>query len=131
MSEGLNAAEQFVFELCRRSFLRLWSYANPQALPGSEVLAWRWGVFWELFNDCRCSVIVDGPRLIRIAHDLRQELPDSSTASGSPPAPESLLAWGSVPIISTALYSNVAIAGNLFDDHKSIVLNCAFSHDDG
>ncbi len=101
------------------------------ALPGSEVLAWRWGVFWELFNDCRCSVIVDGPRLIRIAHDLRQELPDSSTASGSPPAPESLLAWGSVPIISTALYSNVAIAGNLFDDHKSIVLNCAFSHDDG
>ena len=30
MSEGLNAAERFVFVLCRKSFLRLWSYANPQ-----------------------------------------------------------------------------------------------------
>ena len=30
MSQELNAAERFVFELCRRSFLRLWSYANPQ-----------------------------------------------------------------------------------------------------
>ena len=53
-------------------------------LPGSGVLAWRWGVFWELFNDCRRSVTVDRPRLIRISHDLRQELPDSATASGSP-----------------------------------------------
>jgi hypothetical protein len=30
MSEGLNPAEKFIYELCVGSFLRLWSHANPQ-----------------------------------------------------------------------------------------------------
>lgn len=38
MSFGLNPAEEFVFDLCRRSFLRLWSHANPRGKePGKEL----------------------------------------------------------------------------------------------
>jgi len=38
MSEGLNDAEKIVFTLCKRSFLRLWSYANPQGKNSSKEL---------------------------------------------------------------------------------------------
>jgi hypothetical protein len=33
----MNAAEELVFELCRQSFLRLWSYANPRGKKGKEL----------------------------------------------------------------------------------------------
>jgi hypothetical protein len=33
----MNAAEDLVFQLCRRSFLRLWSYANPRGKKGKEL----------------------------------------------------------------------------------------------
>lgn len=33
----MNAAEELVFQLCRRSFLRLWSYANPRGKKGKEL----------------------------------------------------------------------------------------------
>ncbi len=36
--EGLNETERLVFELCTKSFLSLWSYANPQGkTPGKEL----------------------------------------------------------------------------------------------
>lgn len=38
MREGLNAAEQFVFDLCKKSFLRLWTYANPRGKDGGKEL---------------------------------------------------------------------------------------------
>ena len=38
MDEGLNAVERFVFDLCRKSFLRLWSYANPQGKGSGKEL---------------------------------------------------------------------------------------------
>ncbi|SRR6266851_771167 len=35
---GLNETEQFVYQVCRKSFLSLWSYANPQGkTPGKEL----------------------------------------------------------------------------------------------
>lgn len=38
MAEGLTRTEQFVYNVCRKSFLSLWSYANPQgANPGKEL----------------------------------------------------------------------------------------------
>lgn len=36
--EGLNETEKLVFDLCTKSFLSLWSYANPQGkTPGKEL----------------------------------------------------------------------------------------------
>ncbi len=32
-----NEAEEFVFNVCKNSFLSLWSYANPQAKDGKEL----------------------------------------------------------------------------------------------
>ena len=37
MSQGLNSTEQFVYRTCRKSFLSLWSYANPRGKPGKEL----------------------------------------------------------------------------------------------
>lgn len=38
MADGLTPTEQFVFQVCRSSFLSLWSYANPQgSQPGKEL----------------------------------------------------------------------------------------------
>lgn len=38
MSEGITNSEQFVYEVCQRSFLSLWSCANPQGRePGKEL----------------------------------------------------------------------------------------------
>ena len=38
MSSGLNPSEQFVFEVCRKSFLSLWCCANPQGKNSSKEL---------------------------------------------------------------------------------------------
>jgi hypothetical protein len=35
--EFMNQSEQFVFKLCRRSFLSLWSYASPRGKGGKEL----------------------------------------------------------------------------------------------
>jgi len=35
-STGVTATEQFLTELCGRTFLRLWSYANPHKDDGHE-----------------------------------------------------------------------------------------------
>ncbi len=34
---GVNETEQFVYSLCRNSFLSLWSYANPRGKAGKEL----------------------------------------------------------------------------------------------
>ena len=34
----MNAAEQFVYDLCRKSFLSLWSYMNPRKKPNGKEL---------------------------------------------------------------------------------------------
>jgi hypothetical protein len=33
----MNSAEELVYQLCRRSFLRLWSYPNPRGKKGKEL----------------------------------------------------------------------------------------------
>jgi hypothetical protein len=36
--EAVNASEQFVYDICKKSFLSLWSYVNPQGkTPGKEL----------------------------------------------------------------------------------------------
>lgn len=38
MTEAFNSSEQFVYEVCEKSFLSLWSYVNPQGRhPGKEL----------------------------------------------------------------------------------------------
>lgn len=37
MYAGLNPAEQFVYRICRESFLSLWSYVNPRGKHGKEL----------------------------------------------------------------------------------------------
>ncbi len=38
MEKGITASEQFVYDICRNSFLSLWSYVNPQGRkPGKEL----------------------------------------------------------------------------------------------
>jgi hypothetical protein len=38
MMHAINNSEQFVYEICEKSFLSLWSYANPQGRnPGKEL----------------------------------------------------------------------------------------------
>ena len=38
MNEGVNNSEQFVYEVCQRSFLSLWSYVNPQGKSPNKEL---------------------------------------------------------------------------------------------
>jgi hypothetical protein len=47
---GLNEAERFVVEHCRRSFLSLWTYPNPQGQSGKELC--------DLLTVCDPDVIV-------------------------------------------------------------------------
>lgn len=37
MSLPINRSEEFVYRVCRRSFLALWSYANPRGKQGKEL----------------------------------------------------------------------------------------------
>lgn len=37
MSSPINKSEEFVYKVCRRSFLALWSYANPKGKQGKEL----------------------------------------------------------------------------------------------
>jgi hypothetical protein len=38
MTDAVNSSEQFVYEVCEKSFLSLWSYVNPQGRnPGKEL----------------------------------------------------------------------------------------------
>jgi hypothetical protein len=37
MTEAVNSSEQWVYDICRKSFLSLWSYVNPQGRAGKEL----------------------------------------------------------------------------------------------
>jgi len=38
MGEAVTNSEQFVYEVCQKSFLSLWSYVNPRGRePGKEL----------------------------------------------------------------------------------------------
>jgi hypothetical protein len=37
MTEAVNRSEQWVYDICRKSFLSLWSYVNPQGRAGKEL----------------------------------------------------------------------------------------------
>jgi hypothetical protein len=38
VAEAVNDSEQFVYDICSKSFLSLWSYINPQGkTPGKEL----------------------------------------------------------------------------------------------
>lgn len=67
MSEGLNAAERFIFRLCRSSFLRLWSYANPQGKdPGKELC--------DVLVVCPPDVIVFSIKDVALKHGVKPEV---------------------------------------------------------
>ena len=67
MSEGLNAAERFIFQLCRSSFLRLWSYANPQGKdPGKELC--------DVLVVCPPDVIIFSVKDVALKHGSRPEI---------------------------------------------------------
>jgi hypothetical protein len=67
MSEGLNAAERFIFQLCRSSFLRLWSYANPQGKdPGKELC--------DVLVVCPPNVIIFSVKDVALKHGSRPEV---------------------------------------------------------
>ena len=67
MSEGLNAAERFIFQLCRSSFLRLWSYANPQGKdPGKELC--------DVLVVCPPDVIIFSVKDVALKHGSRPEV---------------------------------------------------------
>ena len=37
MTKAVNSSEQFVYEVCRKSFLSIWSYVNPQGRSSKEL----------------------------------------------------------------------------------------------
>ena len=67
MNEGLNAAEGFVFELCRKSFLRLWSYANPRGKHGGKELC-------DVLVVCPPDVIIFSVKNIALKRGGRPEV---------------------------------------------------------
>ena len=67
MGEGLNAAERFIFQLCRRSFLWLWSYANPQGKdPGKELC--------DVLVVCPPDVIIFSVKEVALKHRSKPEV---------------------------------------------------------
>jgi hypothetical protein len=38
MTEAVNGSEQFVYDICTKSFLSLWSYINPQGKTSGKEL---------------------------------------------------------------------------------------------
>ena len=58
-SHGLNPAEQFVYELSRKSFLSLWSYANPRReIAGKELC--------DVLVVCSPDVVIISAKEIRL-----------------------------------------------------------------
>jgi hypothetical protein len=61
-SSGVTATERFLAELCGRTFLRLWSYANPYKDDGNEF----------------CDVLAIFENHVFIFFDREKQLPDST-----------------------------------------------------
>jgi hypothetical protein len=61
-----NAAEEFTFELCRRSFLSLWSYRNPRQSPRGNELC-------DVLVVCEPDVLIFSVKEIRLKDTARPE----------------------------------------------------------
>ena len=59
MSCNMTKSEAFVFEVCRRSFLSLWSYANPQGKGASKELC-------DILVVCEPDVIIVSVKDIKV-----------------------------------------------------------------
>ena len=59
----LNATEQFVYDICRGSFLALWSYANPRGQSAAKELC-------DVLVICDPDVILFSVKEIRVASDI-------------------------------------------------------------
>src|SRR2546421_7426193 len=59
---GLNETEKLVFNLCTKSFLSLWSYANPQGkTPGKELC--------DIFVVCEPDIIIFSVKEVAFAEE--------------------------------------------------------------
>jgi hypothetical protein len=56
----LNATEQFVYDICRGSFLSLWSYANPQGESAGKELC-------DVLVICDPDVIIFSVKDVKVA----------------------------------------------------------------
>jgi hypothetical protein len=64
---GLNETERLVFELCTKSFLSLWSYANPQGkTPGKELC--------DILVVCEPDVIIFSVKEVIFAEEGNEEV---------------------------------------------------------
>jgi hypothetical protein len=61
-----NAAEEFTFELCRRSFLSLWSYRNPRQSPRGNELC-------DVLVVCEPDVLIFSVKEIQLKDTARPE----------------------------------------------------------
>jgi hypothetical protein len=59
MQHTVNQSEEFVYQVCRKSFLSLWSYANPQGKdPGKELC--------DILVVCEPDIIIISVKEIKI-----------------------------------------------------------------
>jgi hypothetical protein len=63
----LNATEQFVYDICRTSFLSLWSYANPQGESAGKELC-------DVLVICDPDVIVFSVKEIKVDRNANAEV---------------------------------------------------------
>ena len=64
--ETLNDAEELVYRVCKRSFLSLWSYANPQGEDGKELC--------DILVVCEPHVIILSVKDIKLTNSGREEV---------------------------------------------------------
>lgn len=62
---GLTPSEKFVSELCKQSFLKLWTHPNPKGKKGKEL--------------CDCLVVCDSHIIIISVKDIEYKATDSKT----------------------------------------------------
>jgi hypothetical protein len=61
MDRTVNDTERFVYQVCRKSFLSLWSYANPQGrTPGKELC--------DILVVCEPDIIIFSVKDVRLGH---------------------------------------------------------------
>ena len=60
--EGLNETERLVFELCTKSFLSLWSYANPQGKTTGKELC-------DILVVCEPDIIIFSVKEVAFAEE--------------------------------------------------------------
>ena len=67
MTQTVNSAEEFVYRVCKHSFLSLWSYANPQGKePGKELC--------DILIVCDPHVIIFSVKEIKVTNSGNPEI---------------------------------------------------------